>query len=377
MRSPLPVVLSLFLGTALHAEIRLGAVYSTSGEFAPIGLPSLNGAKTVVREINASGGINGEKVTLIILPTPSSAKVAAQEVAESLVKDPTIDAIFGLGDTDLALAAARAASTKGKVFVTSGATSPRLPAQAGPLCFLACFGDNAQAAVAAEWLAKTRQAKSAAIIHNNSKTYTRLLQSYFASAFTHHGGNILVDVPYAQGTIPPIPASVLKADAVYLAAESAGEAKPIIRALRSLGYKGPIVGGDGYDSTDAWITSHLAHDVWFTTHAFPARSKGAASQTKTAAFCTDYTVATGIQANSFAGLGRDTALLLAQAVGKSHAGKKTLATVLNETQDFPGVTGAISYKDDSRIPVKPVAVVSAHDPLTQAVQIIPTWVPKP
>jgi hypothetical protein len=41
------------------------------------------------------------------------------------------------------------------------------------------------------------------------------------------------------------------------------------------------------------------------------------------------------------------------------------------------VTGAISYKDGSRIPVKPVAIVSAHDPLTQAIQIIPSWVPKP
>ena len=45
--------------SVLHAEIRLGAVYSTSGDLAPLGVPSLEGAKTAVNQINASGGIGG------------------------------------------------------------------------------------------------------------------------------------------------------------------------------------------------------------------------------------------------------------------------------------------------------------------------------
>ena len=88
-------------------------------------------------------------------------------------------------------------------------------------------------------------------------------------------------------------------------------------------------------------------------------------------------MATGKPANSFAGLGRDTALLLATAVHKAHAEKRSLVSVLNSTRDFPGVTGAISYTDGSRVPVKPVALVSARNPQAQAVQITPSWVPKP
>jgi branched-chain amino acid transport system substrate-binding protein len=82
-------------------------------------------------------------------------------------------------------------------------------------------------------------------------------------------------------------------------------------------------------------------------------------------------------ANAFAGLGRDTVLLLATAVHKAHTEKKSLVSVLNSTSDFPGVTGAISYKDGSRVPVKPVALVSARSPLAQPIQITPSWVPKP
>jgi branched-chain amino acid transport system substrate-binding protein len=377
-----PLTLSIILASALslssmHAEIRLGAVYSTTGDLAPLGIPSLEGAKTAVRQINAAGGIGGEKVSLTILPTPSSARVASKDVRNAVAKDPSIDAFFGLSDTDLARAAGNAACSREKVFVTSGATSPRLPAQSGPRVFLACFGDNAQAAVAAEWLAKTRGAKKVALLYDNSETYTKLLHTYFSEAFRHHGGEIIGTLSFVGGTEPKIPAYLLNADAVYLASETALEAKPIIKALRGAGFKGPIVGGDGYDAPNAWANTPLADDVWYTTHAFPAHTQGAASMTTTASFSTAYAAATGMPANAFSGLGRDTALLLATAVHKAHAEKKPLLSVINATSGFPGVTGSISYKDGSRVPVKPVALVSARNAQAQPIQITPSWVPKP
>jgi branched-chain amino acid transport system substrate-binding protein len=371
------ILVSALCFSSLHAEIRLGAVYSITGDQAPLGIPSLEGAKAAVRQINAAGGIGGEKVVLTILPTPSSAHVAGKNIRNAVAKDPTIDAFFGLSDTDLAKAAGRAACAAGKVFVTSGATSPRLPAESGPRVFLACFGDNAQAAVAAEWLAKTQGAKKVALIYDNSKTYTKLLHVYFSEAFRHHGGEIIGTLPVMGGTEPKIPAYLLNADAVYLASETALQAKPIIKALRDAGFKGPIVGGDGYDAPTAWSKTPLARDVWYTTHAFPARTQGAASPVTIAAFSTAYKAATGMNANAFAGLGRDTALLLATAVHKAHVEQKPLLSVLNATTGYPGVTGSISYMDGSRVPVKPVALVSARNSQAQPVQITPSWVPKP
>jgi branched-chain amino acid transport system substrate-binding protein len=82
-------------------------------------------------------------------------------------------------------------------------------------------------------------------------------------------------------------------------------------------------------------------------------------------------------ANAFSGLGRDTVLLLASAVHQAHAEKKPLLSVINATSGFPGVTGSISYKDGSRVPVKPVALVSARNPQAHPIQITPSWVPKP
>jgi branched-chain amino acid transport system substrate-binding protein len=377
-----PLALSLFLVTticlpSLQAEIRLGAVYSTSGDLAPLGVPSLEGAKVAVDQINASGGIGGEKVILTILPTPSSAYVAGKNIRKAVANDPSIDAFFGLSDTDLARAAGHAACAAGKVFVTSGATSPRLPAESGPRVFLACFGDNAQAAVAAEWLAKTKGAKKVALLYDNSRTYTRLLHVYFSQAFRHQGGQITGTMPFKGGTEPKIPPFLLNSDAVYLGSETAVEAKPIIKALRAAGFTGAIVGGDGYDAPNAWANSPLAKDVWYTTHAFPAHTQRSASPTATAAFSTTFAATTGMPANAFAGLGRDTVLLLATSVHQAHVEKKPLVSVLNSTRNFPGVTGSISYMDGSRVPVKPVALVSARSPQAQPIQITPSWVPKP
>jgi branched-chain amino acid transport system substrate-binding protein len=368
---------SLISLCGLHAEIRLGAVYSTTGDLAPLGVPSLKGAKNAVRQINQQGGINGEKITLTVLHTPSSSKVAGEEIRCTVASDPSIDAFFGLSDTDLARAAGRASCSAGKVFVTSGATSPRLPSESGPRVFLACFGDNDQAAVAAEWLAETKGVRKVAVLFDSSRSYTRLLRKYFSESFRHHNGSVIVTIPFSRNHVPKVPASALKADAIYLAAETAVEAQPIILALRNAGFKGPIVGGDGYDAPHTWTKSPLAKDVWYTTHAFPAHTSGAASLATTAAFSKAYAMATGMPANSFAGLGRDTVLLLATAVHEAHAEKKPLASVLNATSGFPGVTGSISYKDGSRVPVKPVALVSALHPDDQPLQITPSWVPKP
>jgi len=207
--------------------------------------------------------------------------------------------------------------------------------------------------------------------HNGSGRTTE--SSYHSTeAFRHTGGKIIATVPFTGGSVPKIPAAALKSDAIYLAAQTALNAQPIIKALRDAGFRGAIVGGDGYDAPSAWAGTPLARDVWYTTHAFPAHTKGSSSATTTAAFLTAYTMATGKPANAFVRPGRDTALLLATVVHQAHFEKRPLVSVLSATRNFIGVTGAICYRDGSRVPVKPVALVSARNTQDQPVQIIPS-----
>ncbi len=358
------------------AEVRIAAVYSTSGPQAPIDEPSWQGVRAVVDQVNRGGGIGGSKVSVTLYPIDSTAKAAASAVEKALEKDPGLSGFVGLSDTDLARAAADVAARRGKVFITSGATSPRLPGQVwGGRTFLACFGDNAQAAVAAEWLVGTRKIRSAAVLYNETKSYTRLLNRYFTSAFHRHRGRITGRLGYRPGEVLLIPPAVLKAEAIYLAAETAEEAIGIIAVLRGKGFAGPILGGDGYDAPAKWAKNPLAADVFFTTHAFPARTAGAATAADVKAFRAALKK-NGQKAGAFAGLGRDAALLLLRAVASSGGGDRALIRTLRLAQPFPGVTGSISYRRGN-VPVKPVALIDATRPEVQMLQMTPLWVPRP
>ena len=268
-----------FAGAALIAAviplsaaepIRLGAIYCDSGELAPLDGPSLAGARTAVALANQSGGIGGRKIDLIHVPTGSSAEAAAASVRTILKNYPDVAGFVGLSDSGLALAAGREARRAKKVFITSGATSPLLPRQVGPGFFLACFGDNVQAAAAAEWLLRSKGARRVAVLYDPRRVYTRLLQRYFVAAFVQGGGRVTDRVAIRPGAELELPQGLTANDAVFVSVETASDALMVITKLRAAGFRGPVVGGDGYDNPAVWRGNALSRDVYYTTHAFPA-----------------------------------------------------------------------------------------------------------
>ena len=374
LRSAIPLCL---LAATAFADYRIGAVYSTKGELAPLDLPSWEGARAAATAINKAGGIQGQMLRIELIPVDSTLGNVRSAMAKALADGKPWNGFVGLSDTDLALEAGRATRRAGKVFITSGATSPRLPAAAGPRFFLACFGDNAQAAVAAEWLQSEKKAARVAVIFDRTETYTRLLKKYFARAFRHAGGKIACETAFQPGQPVRITPSVLKADAVFLAAETADEAQVLIRKLRSMGYPGPIVGGDGYDAPAKWRDPVVSKNVFYTTHAFPAKSPGSASPRAVAVFeKTLRKQSDRTAAGAFAGLGYDAVLLLASALEQSRGNDQAAASFLAEHGRLAGVTGPIRFiTGGNRVPVKPVALVSAESGDRR--EIIPASVPRP
>jgi branched-chain amino acid transport system substrate-binding protein len=359
------------------AAVRIGAVYCNSSEQAVLDEPSWRGAQLVVTEINKAGGIRGEQVELVRITGNSTAADLKKNVAAFLEKNE-IAGMVGLSDSDLALAAAHEALKRGIPFVTSGATSPKLPGALGSGFYMACFGDNVQAAAAAEWLAQAKGAKTASIIYDPAFSYTRLLKSYFSRAFRRGGGKITSVLSYNPGKTLLVGPAILKADAVFVATGSAADAMPVIRQLRSMGFPGPIVGGDSYDNPPAWMNNPAAQDVYFTTHAFPAVVPGSADRSASAAFVRSYKKAFRSNPDSFSALGYDaTRVLLAGIENSKDAGPKKVRAALASGIHIAGLTGPIILNKSQRIPKKPVALVDASKPENPKLQITPTLVPAP
>ena len=362
-------LLSCVVVSAVSADsLKIGAVYCASGEQKALDEPSWCGAQAAVALRNKSGGINGRRVELIRIAADSSPSAVASAVRSALQANPDMAALIGLSDSDLALAAGREARKAGKVFVASGATSPLLPNQVGKNFFLACFGDNVQAAAAAEWL-RSKGANKVAVIYNKDQIYTRLLQRYFTEAFKAAGGSVASTIAFSPGEEIGLPEDWQSCDAIFVSAESADEASKAIATLRGAGFAGPVVGGDGYDNPSFWSGNPLARNVFYTTHAYPARGPGAASPAMLSAFRANYR---GGTPDAFSGLGFDAARVVMDGLAR---GGKDLARQIQQGTEVAGVTGAIKYDVRSRVPSKPVAIIDAQRPRVILHQVTPSRVP--
>ncbi|MCO6487445.1 MAG: ABC transporter substrate-binding protein [Phaeodactylibacter sp.] len=286
--------------------IVLGAIYNLTGSQSSLDIPSSRGAMLAVEQANA----NGQDVQLVLRDGQTNADVLKAQTLEILDEYPSTAAFLGLSDTDQVLAAAGPAADNHRVFLTSGATSPQLPGQIPDYLFLACFGDNVQAAAAAEWAYGELEARTVSVVYNSSETYTNLLQSYFISRFEQLGGEVIAKQAYQEGNIAQAIQSIQPADFIFFSALPQ-DALEGVQMIRQAGFDVPIIGGDAFDAPATWQGHNEVEGVFFTTHAYlGADNPNPQVQAFRLAYMEAYA---GEEPNAFAALGYDAAQLLIRA----------------------------------------------------------------
>jgi branched-chain amino acid transport system substrate-binding protein len=376
--------------------VRIGAIYNISGDQASLDAPSLDGARLAVDRINAHGGLMGRRVELLERDGQTD-EADVERAAASLVASGC-SAIIGLSDTDQVLAAAPIAARAGVPFVTSGATSPKLVGEVPNWLFLACFGDNAQAAAGAQYASEQLGARTATVLYDPDLQYTRLLAQYFERSFRAQGGTVLASWPKKSGwdklraayksaaetaekqrltaASGKLPSSPAEADVLYVAMPP--ETAPAsVRQLRGMGARQPIVGGDSYDTPElVAMAEKTGGKVYYTTHAGIEMSDASRAVRR---FDTSYQSAYGLPPqNAFAALGYDAIDLVADAIRHADSVKPSkVRDALMKTRHFPGVTGTLSYMGTDRVPRKKVTVVCVGRRPVVVAQFTPGFVARP
>ena len=353
----------------------LGAIYNLTGSQSVLDVPSSKGAQLAIEQANANGGVDGQEVQLIQKDGQTDTEALKTGVAELLAEFPSVAAFLGLSDTDQVLAAAGVAADSHRVFLTSGATSPKLPGQIPDYLFLACFGDNVQAAAAAEWAYNELDARTVSVVFDSTDTYTRLLQGYFISRFEDLGGQVLIKKAYAQGNIAPAVQEIQPSDFIFFAALPQ-DAPVGVQLIRQAGFTVPIIGGDAFDEPANWLGQMDISGVFFTTHAYLGADN---PNPQVQAFRQAYAQAYGEEPNAFAALGYDAARLLIEALEKSASSSpEKVRQALASIQNFAGATGSISYGPDNRIPRKSVTIMEVREGMQKlVVELVPEQVPEP
>lgn len=88
------VMAAASLGAAAQEPLKIGAIFSTSGPGAFLGIPEERGLKLKVDEINRAGGINGRKVEVVQYDSEGNTTKAAQ-LARRLIESDKVLAIVG------------------------------------------------------------------------------------------------------------------------------------------------------------------------------------------------------------------------------------------------------------------------------------------
>ena len=354
--------LAMALPAMAQEKIGIAALYNvSSGGLASHDGPSLNGVLLKAKMINEAGGLlDGRMIEVTAIDTKDDTREAAT-AAQRAVAIPGLAAGIGHSDTTFALASAPLFQTAGIPFVTSGATSPDLPAMVGSEMFLVPFGDDVQAHAMAEYAYDTLGLRNIAVWTDNGMDYTTGLSKYFTERFTALGGSVAIaDIYMTSDTDFSALVARLQAtsgvDGVF-ASSGPDTAGLIVKQIREAGIALPFLAGDGFD-TDLLVSvpgPTLATNVYFTTHAYVGLETGPAN-TFRAAYEKEYGRP---PENAFAALGYDAMGLVADAITRAGSSDpKAVSTALAATTGYAdAVTGAIAYVGDSRVPSKPVAIM--------------------
>ena len=161
---------SFAMPTAASADITIAVAGPMTGSLAAFGEQLRRGAEMAIEDINAAGGVNGEKLKLEIGDDQCDPKQAVQ-VANDLVQK---GAVFVAGHfcSGSSIPASEVYIEEGILQITPASTNPKFtddPAAKGvKTIFRTCGRDDAQGSFAGPWLAKTYAGKKVAILDDKS-----------------------------------------------------------------------------------------------------------------------------------------------------------------------------------------------------------------
>jgi branched-chain amino acid transport system substrate-binding protein len=160
------LLFGLLLAPPARAEIPIAVVGPITGENAFFGDQMKYGAEQAAADINAHGGVNGEKITLRIFDDACDPKQAVT-VANHIIS-AGIKFVVGHFCSGAAIPASKIYNEEGIFMVSPSATNPALTDAGLSNVFRVAGRDDKQGAIDGQYILKHYHDKSVAIMHDQS-----------------------------------------------------------------------------------------------------------------------------------------------------------------------------------------------------------------
>ena len=147
-----------------YADITIATVGPMTGPYASFGAQMKAGAEQAIKDINAAGGINGEKVVLEVGDDACDPKQAVA-VANQLV-NKGVSFVAGHFCSGSSIPASDVYEEEGVIQISPASTNPALTEAGKFNVFRVCGRDDQQGQIAGEYLLVNFKCKKIAIVHD-------------------------------------------------------------------------------------------------------------------------------------------------------------------------------------------------------------------
>lgn len=313
-----------------------------SGDNAQLGINMDNGVKLAIEQAQAKGdlGFNLKFVDSDDVGDPAQSPAAAQK----LIDDASVVAVVGPAFSGATNAAEPHFSDANLISVSPSATRADLTSNGFTSFVRVVTGDNIQGTKMADFVAKGLKSKTAYVVDDKS-AYGAGLTKFVRDSLTTDGVTVK-----GEGLAPTKDYSAVATKAVASGADTVvyggyyAEFALLTKALRTAGFKGKIISGDG-SKDDQYITQGGAatDGAYLTCPCGGPVATTPAAQNFEKDYKAKYNAATGTySAEAFDA----TNLIIAamKTLGTDVTRAKVTAAV-KATKDFAGVTHTITFND--------------------------------
>lgn len=335
-----------FAAAAQAADIKIGVAEALSGGAAQYGAAIRNGFQLAAEEINAAGGVNGNRLQLVV-EDEQGKKEEAINVFKKLIFQDKVLLVFGPTLSNSAQAAHPVAQAARTVVFGTSNTADGITS-IGSYVFRNSVTEADVLPETIKTAVRVAGVKKVAVLYGNDDVFTKSGYDNFRKALEDLKIPVTTTETFAKGDVDfKAQLTKIKAsnpDAIVLSALIA-EGAPIMVQARQVGLNLPVIGGNGMNSTKIFDLAKGASDNLFVGSPWSASN----DTPENGKFIQAYTARFKAAPDQFAAQSYDALHIAAQAIGKIEItgnlakDRAALAAALPGVQ-WTGATGEFRFR---------------------------------
>ncbi|MDH3791586.1 MAG: branched-chain amino acid ABC transporter substrate-binding protein [Rhodospirillales bacterium] len=260
-----------------QAEIKISTAGPMTGQYASFGEQMQRGAEMAVKDLNAKGGVLGQKLVLSVGDDACDPKQAVA-VANKFVSEG-VSFVAGHFCSGSSIPASKVYEEEGILQISPASTNPKLTEEGDDNVFRVCGRDDQQGIVAGNFLADKYGSKKIAVLHDKT-AYGKGLADETKKQLNKRGIKEAMYEAYTAGEkdysalISKMKANGVK---VFYVGGYHTEAGLMVRQARDQGYDVQLVSGDALVTDEFWkITGDAGAGTLMTFSPDPRKNAVAA-----------------------------------------------------------------------------------------------------